>query len=57
MACKADLSQVLTHVDHIVALANGGRHEMTNLQLLCRLCNQQKHTKDFGEFLALKGYA
>lgn len=23
------------HVDHIVAIANGGKHEESNLQLLC----------------------
>ena len=31
-----------SHVDHIVPLAKGGRSRFSNLQLLCRLCNQHK---------------
>lgn len=30
------------HVDHVVALARGGRHEVGNLQLLCARCNLAK---------------
>jgi hypothetical protein len=30
------------HVDHIVAVANGGRTEMGNLQTLCTVCNLGK---------------
>lgn len=30
------------HVDHIVAVANGGRTEMHNLQTLCTVCNLGK---------------
>jgi 5-methylcytosine-specific restriction endonuclease McrA len=37
-------------VDHIVPLANGGRNETKNVQLLCAKrkgsCNQRKHAKD-----------
>lgn len=29
-------------IDHIVPLARGGRHELSNLQLLCRRCNTRK---------------
>jgi len=30
------------HVDHIVAVANGGRTELPNLQTLCTVCNLGK---------------
>ena len=30
------------HVDHVRALARGGRHEVGNLQLLCPRCNLVK---------------
>lgn len=29
-------------VDHVLALARGGRHEVGNLQLLCGGCNRRK---------------
>lgn len=40
------------HVDHIVALAKGGTHEISNLQLLCVPCNCAKGAKDNDQFLA-----
>lgn len=33
------------HVDHIVAVANGGRTELQNLQTLCTVCNLGKGAK------------
>lgn len=33
------------HVDHIVAVANGGRTELKNLQTLCTVCNIGKAAK------------
>jgi 5-methylcytosine-specific restriction endonuclease McrA len=47
--CRIDI-QALFEVDHIVALSRGGRHERSNLQLLCRPCNRAKGTKDSAEF-------
>ena len=35
----------LVHVDHMVALANGGKHHMGNWQLLHAVCNSSKQTK------------
>jgi hypothetical protein len=36
-------------LDHIVALAVGGSHTRSNLQTLCRLCNQIKSDKPMSE--------
>jgi 5-methylcytosine-specific restriction endonuclease McrA len=42
-------------VDHIKAIANGGRNDASNLQLLCRSCNASKGTKDAIEWARSKG--
>lgn len=34
------------HADHIVAIVNGGTNWISNIQLLCQPCNNQKHAKD-----------
>ena len=38
------------HLDHIVALANGGTNDLTNIQLLCTACHgdETKSEKDIG---------
>lgn len=51
IACGGDLRELGWHLDHIVALANGGRHVDNNVQMLCPTCNRRKSAKDFGEFL------
>lgn len=33
------------HIDHIVPLSRGGKHEVTNLQLAHPYCNRSKFTK------------
>lgn len=43
------------HVDHIIALVNGGRNDRQNLQLLCPRCNMRKHDKDHATFLRENG--
>jgi 5-methylcytosine-specific restriction endonuclease McrA len=43
-SCRHSLLGVF-HVDHIVAIAKGGRHEESNLQLLCPRCNLRKGAK------------
>ena len=43
------------HVDHIVPLAKGGRHEPLNLQLLCGPCNVRKWTFHPVEFAQRHG--
>jgi len=32
-------------MDHIVPLSRGGKHLISNIQPLCRLCNGKKHAK------------
>ena len=39
-------------LDHILAVANGGGNEETNLQWLCETCNRSKSDKDFHLWLA-----
>ena len=43
--CRIGLSGKY-HVDHIVALKNGGSNRRSNLQILCQPCNQSKSAKD-----------
>jgi 5-methylcytosine-specific restriction endonuclease McrA len=38
------------HVDHIIPLAKGGAHELTNLCIACPSCNLSKAAKDPIEF-------
>ena len=35
-------SRRLVHLDHIVPVARGGSHDVSNLQVLCARCNQTK---------------
>lgn len=43
--CACDLEGGY-HVDHIIPLSKGGRHEAVNIQLLCASCNLRKSNKD-----------
>lgn len=43
--CACDLSVSGHHLDHIMALANGGQHVDENIQLLCPTCNKSKGSK------------
>lgn len=44
------------HVDHIVPLAGGGKHEPSNLQGLCQSCNSKKWKHDPVYFMQLQGF-
>jgi 5-methylcytosine-specific restriction enzyme A len=48
-ACKAlGVVTVAEEVDHVVALANGGSDEDSNLQSLCAPCHAEKTAADLG---------
>ena len=49
--CKADFLFERFHVDHIMPLALGGKHEDNNLQLLCTACNLSKGSKRPDDFI------
>lgn len=53
--CRVSLSRVIKHVDHIIALANGGSNERRNLQVLCQSCNCSKNARDPIEFAQSRG--
>lgn len=43
--CKTSIAKAY-HVDHVMPLARGGRHERANIQLLCPPCNLAKSSRD-----------
>jgi 5-methylcytosine-specific restriction protein A len=46
--CKAKVTKGKIHLDHIVVLANGGKNDLKNIQVLCIPCHLQKtkHEKE-----------
>lgn len=44
--CKLHVAFELMTLDHVVALANGGKHTEDNLRVACRGCNSEKGTTD-----------
>lgn len=53
--CRTSISEGY-HVDHIVAIVNGGTNDKYNLQLLCAPCNLSKNRKDPIDFMQQKGF-
>ncbi len=39
-------------IDHVIALAKGGKHEVGNLCTACQKCNQAKSAKSPADFVA-----
>jgi 5-methylcytosine-specific restriction endonuclease McrA len=50
-ACCAKPLNGVFHLDHIVALSKGGANTDDNVQLLLPVCNLQKFTSSFPDFL------
>ena len=44
------------HIDHIIALTNGGTNGRRNIQLLCQPCNNAKHVKDPIDWMRSRGF-
>ncbi len=45
-ACDLGDEDAPPHVDHYIALVNGGRDDVANLVLTCRACNMDKRAED-----------
>ena len=43
--CQYCKSESNLSVDHILALINGGKNNISNMQILCRSCNSKKGSK------------
>ena len=41
-SCGKRNTETKLNIDHIVALANDGSNDISNLQVLCSKCNQKK---------------
>lgn len=44
LACGKREPEITLTMDHVIPLVKGGRHEITNVQPLCRSCNSHKKT-------------
>ena len=55
--CKKQFSTKLAHIDHIVAIAKGGEHAISNLCASCKKCNLSKHAQSLREWTPECGQA
>ncbi|MGG7534650.1 HNH endonuclease [Rhizobium sp. 12,4] len=53
--CGARVNKSTWHIDHIIPLSKGGSNWPTNIQILCRPCNLEKHASDPIDFARRKG--
>lgn len=54
--CTSKIDIETKHIDHIVAIAKGGKHEILNLQLTCPRCNMSKHDKHPIDYMQKLGF-
>jgi len=54
-SCGKKIEETPLNVDHIIPLAKGGSNDISNLQTLCRLCNQKK--KDYFDYRFRRYYS
>lgn len=47
--CKCALNPFGFHIDHIIPVARGGVHHLSNWQILCPTCNTSKQAKSMAE--------
>ena len=47
--CGATPPGVVLHVDHILAVVNGGKNDIDNLVTACQACNQGKSDRDLAD--------
>lgn len=55
-ACCGQMLGEDYHLDHIQPLSRGGSHSDSNIQLLHRSCNLEKHSQDPIEFMQERGF-
>lgn len=54
--CREPVKLSKMQRDHIEPIALGGSSDITNIQLLCRPCNQSKHAKPPIDFMQSRGF-
>ena len=46
--CEKCKSRKYLNVDHLKPFSLGGKHDLSNLRVLCSPCNQRERVKTFG---------
>lgn len=54
--CTIPFKKAKVHMDHIIALVNGGLNTDDNIQLLCASCNCSKQSKHPIDFMQSRGF-